>query len=464
MILSLILTAVLAASSGGVAERAEDGQRHGKSAAQAERANDVATAEAIGADGAIYVTGYSKSAGSGYDFLTVKYSPEGTELWAKRLDGGSKGDDKPVAVCVDSVGNAYVTGSSGGGSGDSDYLTVKYDTNGALVWERRVNGTGNGFDAPESMVIDGSGNVYITGYSLTKDKGYNCLTVSYDSAGTQRWMSDYDGGDGEDDFGSAVAVDATESCFVTGYSKTKRDGASYLTIKFDSSGHGVWVRNFAIGSTQTARATSLAADNVGGVCVTGFAQGSHASLDCVTIRYSPDGKALWAKRLDGPGHGDDKPAAIAMDSAGNFLICGETYSSVAAGTDMLAAKYSPSGELLWQTAIDGSGLSDAATGMASDSTGGIAMIGKSIGVQSGSDILTVKLSAQGKEVWRAKFNGEANDVDKPVAVSTDKNGNIVVLGSSWGGKASGFDFVTLKYAPDGRQLWTKRFDGKGVTK
>ena len=155
---------------------------------------------------------------------------------------------------------------------------------------------------------------------------------------------------------------------MTGYSKTKKGGASYLTIKYDPTGHGAWVRNFAIGESQTAKATSLAADATGGVCVTGYAEGSHPTYDYVTVRYDASGKALWSQRFDGVGHGDDKPAAIAVDETGCYYVTGESFSGDASGKDFLTLKYSSDGHVIWQARFDGAGLSDSATAMALDKT------------------------------------------------------------------------------------------------
>jgi len=456
-IVLLVAAAVVAASDDG------DRQRHGRKLGGLDRANDVATAMAVSANGAVFVTGYSKGKGTGYDFLTLKYDTEGNEVWAQRLDGGASGDDKPAAIKLDAAGNVYVTGSSQNSNSDADYLTVKYDPSGKLLWRQRFNGSGNGFDSPAAMAVDAKGNVFVTGYSLSKGTGYDCVTIAYDTEGNKRWSSVYNGPDNEDDFGTAIGLDAAGDCFVTGYSNTKKDGASYLTIKYDVSGHGTWVRNFSIGTSQTARATAMAVDSSGGVCVTGYAQGQHPSYDYVTIRYDANGKALWAKRFDGPGHGDDKPAAISADSAGNYYVSGESFGGAGSGADFLTLKYSPDGAVVWQARFDGSGLADSAKAMALDSTGALLVTGLSVTLESGSDILTVKYTPDGKQAWANRFNGEANDVDKPVAVAVDAEGNVYVAGYSWGGKDSGFDYVTLKYGPDGKQRWTKRYNGPGST-
>src|SRR4029453_19167782 len=63
-------------------------------------------------------------------------------------------------------GNVYVTGTSHGGLGAyDDYATIKYNSLGDTLWVQRYNGPGNAGDAATSIAVDGSGNVYVTGYS-----------------------------------------------------------------------------------------------------------------------------------------------------------------------------------------------------------------------------------------------------------------------------------------------------------
>src|SRR5262245_1229626 len=64
------------------------------------------------------------------------------ELWTARFDSFSAPDissaqDTANALSVDSMGNVYVIGTTGGSKGSShwpDYCTLKYDTTGKLLW------------------------------------------------------------------------------------------------------------------------------------------------------------------------------------------------------------------------------------------------------------------------------------------------------------------------------------------
>ena len=58
--------------------------------------------------GNIYVTGSSIAFPSGWDFLTVKYSPDGDSLWSRRYDNNEL-SDSPTEMVIDSIGNIYIT-------------------------------------------------------------------------------------------------------------------------------------------------------------------------------------------------------------------------------------------------------------------------------------------------------------------------------------------------------------------
>ena len=68
-------------------------------------------------------------------------------LWTNRYNGPGNGNDYATAVAVDGSGNVFVTGYSHGSSGSYyDYATIAYSGAGVPLWTNRYNGPGNSDD------------------------------------------------------------------------------------------------------------------------------------------------------------------------------------------------------------------------------------------------------------------------------------------------------------------------------
>jgi len=127
------------------------------------------------------------------DFLCIKYDSVGNEIWNKTYDAQSSlpfnAWDKPRDMKIDSVGNAYLTGTQFFGNGsNNDYCTVKFDKYGNIMWAKSYSDTEYG-DAT-SISIDNIGNVYVTG-TATGTPYDGITTIKYDSLGNLVWFTVY---------------------------------------------------------------------------------------------------------------------------------------------------------------------------------------------------------------------------------------------------------------------------------
>jgi hypothetical protein len=154
-------------------------------------------------------------------------------------------------MVVDSSGNVYVTGVSLGSGTFQDYATIKYSSAGQQQWVERYNGPANDVDYATAVAIDDLGNVYVTGASKDLRTGLDYATIKYNSAGQEQWVARYNGPSNRVDRATAIAVDASGNVYVSGESYDFATRYDYATIKYDSAEQEQWSR------ATTDRETSM---------------------------------------------------------------------------------------------------------------------------------------------------------------------------------------------------------------
>lgn len=395
--------------------------------------------------GHVYVTGYSCRAALGFsnacgsnaapDYATVKYGPDGTEIWRVFYNNGKS--DTASDIAVDTGGNVYVTGTSDSTTQIGfDYATVKYDPNGNELWVRRYRG--GAFNNAHAIAVEGAGDVYVTGQSQGALGMNDFATVKYNTAGVEQWVDRYDGG--FIDSARAIALDGAGHVYVTGLSCNNQPclDSDATTIKHDAaSGHRMWVADYDNGGRDDS-ANAIALDGAGNVHITGSSQNS-TDHDYITVKYNPSGSPLWSARYDSGSGGFDFARAIGTDPSGNVVVTGGSDG------DYATVKYDPAGNTLWARRFNSgrgcqAGGQDEATALAIDPSGNIYVIGFETGFFINYD--TVKYDPNGNVVWVAQFDGGSHDTGQDVAL--DGAGNIFVTGHSWNG--ANYDFVTIKYS------------------
>ncbi|KPL24129.1 MAG: hypothetical protein AMS23_05940 [Bacteroides sp. SM1_62] len=205
---------------------------------------DEAYAVAVDGSGNVYVTGKSWGSGTDYDYATIKYKPDGDTVWVRRYNGLADSTDEAYAVAVDSSGNVYVTGYSEGTGTNYDYATIKYYPNGDTAWVRRYDGPLNNVDEAMDIAIDDSNNVYVTGYSVGSGTGYDYATIKYKPNGDTAWARRYNGPGNSVDAAHAIIVDDSGNVYVTGESFGSGTDYDYATIKYKPDGDTAWVRRY----------------------------------------------------------------------------------------------------------------------------------------------------------------------------------------------------------------------------
>lgn len=400
--------------------------------------------------GNVYVAGNTDSTsnlGNNYNFLIIKYGPGGDTLWVRSYNGidtTSNRDDFVSDMAIDASGNVYVTGRSINKYGNFDYVTLKFNTDGVLQWAKRFNAPYNNIDIPSAIAVDKSGNVFVTGQSRYSSEEYQYVTIKYNSNGDSLWLRNYDGG-GNSSVAIGLSADDSGNCYVSGYSIRYAESWNFVTIKYSPSGITQWTKmyNGAGANTQEVLA-AMKLDNSGNVFLTGYSNMSSPNLDYLIVKYDRNGNYQWANTYNGTGNWDDYPLSLATDKAGNVIVTGYSYGPGSNNYDVATVKYNSSGIQQWVQRINGAGnYIDAGRDVKTDTSGNIYVAG-SVYLGNYADAIVIKYNTSGVQTGFRRYNGTADRDDLYRAISIDKLGNVHAAG---GAKINNFDyiFLTTKY-------------------
>ena len=400
---------------------------------------------ALDSAGNIYVTGFSQNANSNLGYVTIKYAPNGNQLWASRYDSTNCPNASPSGIVLDRSNNVIVTGSA---------LTVEYDSNGNQLWIAPYAG--------KALAVDAGGNVYVTGYST------NFNTVKLNASGSNVWFASYV------DYGptlsQVICLDSNTNVYVAGSDDyAHSSGMGYFIqlaiIKYDSNGTQLWKalndQSLTMG-ISAVQVGGVALDNANNLYI--VADFNPEVVKFVTLMYSSNGALDWTCYLTSDfasqSHG------LAVESNRHVLVTGQlnyAYNpslgthSYCYGTFDVNANGNPAWTNDFPQLPFGSSAANAIT---IDRADNIYVTGYSPGTNSGNDIVTIKYDQNGNQIWLQRYNGPGNGNDAGNAIAVDNNGNVYVTGYETTA-AGGTEMVTIKYSPVALQ---RRADGTVLLK
>lgn len=250
--------------------------------------------------------------GGTYDACAVKLTPNGTRIWATYLGGSS--DELAMGLFVAPSGNIVTTGTtkssnfpvSAGAFQATNRSTaynnaylIYFDPSGARKWSTYYGGSVT--DVGQGINIDKSGNIIMTGTSISAD-----YPVSPGA-----WQTSHAGPTG------------------LGYGS-----GDIVLAKFDSTGNRLWATFY--GSTGQDAAIDVVTDSAGYIYIVGgsyysttfpttpgvFKPVSEVNGDVVVAKFSPTGSRVWATLIGGTRQ--EIGRAITLDHQGNIYTCGLT--------------------------------------------------------------------------------------------------------------------------------------------
>ncbi len=404
--------------------------------------SDTGTGVAMDSEGNLYVAGNVRGSpnpvqsddADNTDIYVAKLNPDGSQLLYLVYVGGS-GDDFANDICVDSSGNAFVTGgtrsldfpivaatqvSHGGGL---DAVVVQVDPSGTMAYSSYLGGENN--DEGKGIACHGSGHVYVTGQTNSPDfpvmnayksvlspSGGDAFITRINIPGSDFVYSTFLGGTLLDS-GNGISVDGSGNAYITGDTDSQdfplasplqstKGGVSpsspdAFVVKLAADGSELLYATY-IGGNQADKGNEVVVDANGNAYVTGSTyspdfpvvratQPSHGGkLDTFVAKINPAGSALVYSTFLG-GTRSDLGNDIAIDAAGNAYITGSTDSNdfpmvspVQAGyaggaRDAFVAKISPEGVSLFSS-FHGGALFDEGASIAADNSGKVYITGR----------------------------------------------------------------------------------------
>jgi hypothetical protein len=350
---------------------------------------------------------------------------------------GGGGLDSVKAIAVDGAGNAYVAGQTdstdfptavplqGQSGGGVDAFVAKLNVSGnALLYCTYLGGSWD--DRAFGIAVDAGGNAYVTGWTYSPNfpttsgarqrvpgGGRDAFVSKLSPSGSGLVYSTYLGGSGYDS-GNAIALDGSGPAYVAGETTST---------------------NFPVAN--------------------GFRMSNQGRQDAFISKLNSTGSGLvWSTYLGGSG--DDRAAALAVDSSGNAYVTGSTGSanfptlnalqpSIGGGQDAFVTKLMAGGQTLgFSTFLGGSGGTtgaiEAGAGIRIDAGGHVYVAGSTSSTNfptvnafqaahagGGLDAFVAKLNPSGSGLVFSTYLGGAS-LDYGLGLAIDSAGSAAVAG------------------------------------
>lgn len=392
--------------------------------------NDAGYTIELDASGNVYMAGTSyNTGGTGFDYMIIKYDPAGNVLWTRNYNNTANDTDIATSMTIDGTGNIYVTGRSKGAGTAYDIATVKYNSSGTLQWTQRYNNSAvNLNDLPKKIKIDNSGNLYIAGQSYGTN--IDCITIKLNpSTGDTTWVRRYTGYPSNDDYPTDLAIDNLGNPCISATALINIQ--TYLVFKYNTSGVLQWFDNLA-GQGETF-AGSIECDNTGNI----FVSGGYKISCCYRLyarKYNSVGTVMWTNLDFIPDF--SYITDMTLDDSNSIIICVHDLTGSQGGVIHLY-KFSTFGDFRWQVNTDYNAPYEFPSSMTLGDSGSIFVTGGQ--GTNGGDYITMKYNRQGVVQWAQNFNTGGSLFDRGYAIKVDNGGDVYVTGEG------NSDITTIRY-------------------
>ena len=360
------------------------------------------------------------------DIWLAKYDAgSSTRIWIQQL--GSTQRDTGRAIALDNADGLYVAGgtkgqlpgSAIGNQGSFDAWIAKYNAiSGQKLWFFQIGSSQS--ESITGIVADSNGGIYVSGQTARDTAGnFDAWVAKYEgSSGTAVWTTQVE--EDSPTFSTDIAIDAKGDIYVVGSigeripeaSPNEQNKRDVWLAKYEgATGKKLWFTQF--GSTRAEMSGQITTDHNDGLYITGSTNGSipgegttqQANFDTWLAKYDQNfGTRLWSTQIGSSQ--DDFGYGLDTDNSGGVYVTGKTdwvmpgLTPINRGkSDAWLAKYDANiGTQLWSKQL-GSSQRDRATGVTTDVTGNVYIVGRTEGdlAKTTSDMVN------NFDAWIAKY-------------------------------------------------------------
>lgn len=375
------------------------------------------------------------------------------------------------------LAGSSLSDSSGNKSEDNihglDYWICKMDEHGGMEWERSFGG--DGMDVLISLAYTAEGGFVLAGNSTSLKSDFKRETnrgqediwvIKLRPDGEEEWQKTI-GGSGKDvvskiiqtpDRGFIIGGSSSSPRVDEGNVKVEKRSSNYghldyWLIKLNSSGGIEWERTYGGSYKDQLESLSLTRDN--GYIIGGYSNSPTSEIksenpvgtggDYWILKLDEKGNVEWQRTIGGDG--DDHLHQIIQTKDNGYVVGGSSSSEYEGaktkanrnGIDFWVLKLDEFGDIIWQETYD-FGEVDVLTSLVESKDGSL-MIGgyiqnenyfqkvssKDEGI---NDFVLIKVAEDGEELWKTFVGSNGQEVLRKVIITRD--GDYVLAGTSRG--------------------------------
>lgn len=395
-------------------------------------------------------------------FRAKKFSPEGDLLGEAAsiiVFDGTAGLLALAGAGLDASGDIYFSGHSFYSEAGDAYEVIRAgfaETAPAPQWNTLYTNLGMPNAGMLYSFHDNNGGTLATGRYYNFDDGMlnaNYFVVKHNSEGDIAWEKVYNAENGNPANGLMARADADGNIYVA--LLPDFDITAITIKKLSPAGNELWETELELTFPQVyvMEPGPDVALYLGG---TAYENAEDSSSSFVAVKLNSAGDEVWTAYAASPDNADNVYAINAgkVNGDGNFILTGlmGTGTMMSQDVDLTAVKFNNDGTVAWINKVPVTGVSSSGTDLLLDTEGAVYINGFTQSQTNGEEnMLTAKLSAEGEVMWSSVY-GEPNRWERSYTLKQFSNGDIAVAGYSLA-MSGDINNVLVRYNGSGEEVW-----------